>query len=132
MCCFSANVTSVSDTNLFARSSLGDRQFLVYSMQYEATSELAMILPLPVPPAAPEAAVRFIDLSGYPTFFADLRLGFPEPVMRGFQPQSAAVPKAASLKIHAVGSFEASFVPRPVDFGRLDPRFRLPEGVWDK
>ncbi len=132
MCCFSGNVTSVSDTNLFARSAVGDRQFLVYSMQYEADSELAMILPLPVPPAAPEDALQFIDLSGYPAFFADLRLGFPEPIPRGAPLQRLGAPQAKALRVYDVGSFEASFVPQPADFERLDGRFRLPAGVWDQ
>jgi hypothetical protein len=34
------------------------------------------------------------------------------------------------LKVHAVGSFEASFVPGLRDFSRLDPRFRLGDDVW--
>ena len=50
MCIFSLLVSSVANTNIFARSSVEGRQFLVYSMQYEADSELAMILPLPTPP----------------------------------------------------------------------------------
>jgi hypothetical protein len=41
-------------------------------MQYRAAGELAMILPLPVPPGCGEDAVRFIDLSGHASFFADL------------------------------------------------------------
>jgi hypothetical protein len=31
-----------------------------------------------------------------------------------------------------VGDFVASFVPSIKDFSRLDERFRLPEGVWEK
>jgi hypothetical protein len=36
------------------------------------------------------------------------------------------------LPVHDVGSFEASYVPSPDDFDRLDPRFRLPEVVLSK
>lgn len=32
--------------------------------------------------------------------------------------------------VHAVGSFEASFVPSMADWDRLDPRFRLPVDTW--
>jgi hypothetical protein len=39
---------------------------------------------------------------------------------------------SSSLRIHDVGSFEASFVPRIEDFDRLDARFRLPGHVWDR
>ena len=79
MCCFSQPVISVSATNIFARGGKDGRQFLAYSMIVNAEKELAMVLPLPVKVGATEEAVSFIDLSGYPDFFPDLRLGFPEP-----------------------------------------------------
>ena len=130
MCCFSRAVSSVSNTNLFARASANGWQYLVYSMKYEAADELAMILPIPTPPESPEEALRFIDLSGYPKFFDDLRLGFPEPQSRNLSLQAKIIPPPAALKVHDVGSFEASFVPTQDDFERLDPRFRLPKNVW--
>jgi len=76
MCCFSLNVTAVSATRIFARG-VNDSQYLVYSMAYEADTDLAMILPIPTPDHSPETAVRFIDLSEYETFFADMEKGFP-------------------------------------------------------
>jgi hypothetical protein len=131
MCIFS-ELASVSATKIFARSAPADasdrsavRQFLVYSMSYEASSELAMILPLPTPPAAPEDSLRFLDLSGYKDFFTDLSAPFPEPRSLSFED-----PVAARLVVHDVGSFEASFVPHQKDFSRLDPRFRLADEVW--
>jgi len=41
----------------------------------------------------------------------------------------AARGSAPTLQVHRVGAFEASFVPSRADFGRLDPRFRLPDEV---
>lgn len=128
MCVFSAAVSSVADTNIFARSSNGGKQFLVYSMRYQADSDLAMILPLPTPPSPPEDAIRFIDLSGYPRFFDDMGRGF-YIVSRG---ASAAPASRPTLKVHEVGSFQASFVPHLRDFAQLDSRFRLPEQVWEQ
>ena len=132
MCCFSQPVELVSDTNIFARSANG-RQFLVYSMSYAAVDDLAMVLPLPVPPNPPEDAVRFINLEGYPRFFDDMRRGFPVMMAtlssRGPASRSLEAPK---LQVHDVGSFEASFVPRIADFDRLDERFRIPLDVWDR
>ncbi len=124
MCIFSANA-NVADTKIFARRAASGGQFLVYSMRYEAEQELAMILPLPTPESAREDAVRFIDLSGYPTFFEDLDDAFPKP--RGGRSLALRTP----LAVHDVGSFEASFVPTLADFDRLDPRFRLPGTIWD-
>ena len=113
-------VASVSNTKIFARSSLNGRQFLVYSMSYEAESDLAMILPLPTPTNVSEEAVRFLDMSAYAEFFTDL--------YKPFITRSATF----SLMVHDVGSFEASFVPQKADFSRLDPRFQLDDTVWAK
>jgi hypothetical protein len=129
VCIFSSLVSSVANTNIFARSSIEGKQFLVYRMQYEADSELAMILPLPTPALPPEDAVRFIDLSGYPEFFTDMFHGFPIALTRG-QAAAAAIDGSATLKVHEVGSFHASFVPHQRDFARLDSRFRLPDQTW--
>jgi hypothetical protein len=132
MCCFSKPVKLVADTNIFARAAAGGGQFLVYSMKVNSAEELAMILPIPVPKASAEDAVRFINLEKYPNFFDDLRAGFPvPPAPRG----PANGPKAApglALKVVEVGSFIASFVPSIKDFARLDERFRLPGDVWDR
>src|SRR5262249_48891473 len=127
MCCFSRPVDAVSDTNIFARSSSGVRQFLVYSMRLSAKEDLAMILPIPVPKNPKEDAVRFINLEDYPDFFKDLALGFPT--------RSKSVEESLALKkleVVNVGSFEASCVPTVKDFARLDERFRLPDSAWEK
>lgn len=132
MCCFTEYVEKVADTNIFARA-VGERQTIVYSMAYAAKSALAMVLPIPVLPDSPEAAVRFINLEKCPDFFAELRRGFPRPdASMGVELLSVGDLATATrtLEVHDVGSFEASFVPRPEDFGRLDERFRLPAEIW--
>lgn len=134
MCCFSRPVQSVSATSIFARSGADGRQFLVYSMTLKAKEDLAMVLPLPVRPGSGEKAVSFINLGDYAEFFADLRKGFPEPLESRTRSNSRGLgaPPPAKLEIVNVGSFEASFVPTVADFSRLDERFRLPPGAWDK
>jgi len=135
MCCFSGKVELVADTNIFARASKGNRQFLVYSMRFKAADDLAMILPLPVPKATKDDAVTFINLEKYPTFFDDMYNGFPKPVYKSDpNAKSAREAKfeAPPLKVVEVGSFVASFVPAVKDFARLDERFRLPADLWDK
>jgi hypothetical protein len=130
MCIFSSEVESVSKTEIFARRSGTDKQFLVYKMNYQANSELAMILPLPIPPASPENAVQFIDLSGYPEFFEDMNEGFEIfDIDRGSKGMSRGM-SMSMLVVEQVGVFEASFVPSLQDFDRLDPRFCLPENTW--
>ena len=133
MCCFSRHVEKVWSTRIFARPLEAGRQLLVYGMSLEVASDVAMILPIPVPPGSRDDAVRFVDMSARPTFFDDVSALFPELV-----PQAGnlsfgllAAQPASVLVVHDVGDFEASFVPEIRDFSRLDARFRLPSDVWD-
>jgi len=130
VCCFTADV-HVSGTNIYARGQ-DDRQIVVYEMQYAAETELAMVLPLPVPPRPAEDAVAFINLERCANFFADLRLAFPgdEVLAGGIGHLADLSSKPRTLEVVQVGSFEATFVPRPEDFARLDERFRLPADLW--
>jgi hypothetical protein len=130
MCCFSRPVVAVTDTNIFARASKDGRQFLVYSMKIDAREELAMILPIPVPKASKDDAVRFINLEKYAEFFTEMDRGFPPPPPT--LGDNSRGGDAHGLKVVDVGSFVASFVPSVADFRRLDERFRLPTEVWDK
>lgn len=132
MCCFSGKVQLVADTNIFARAAKDGRQYLVYSMRLDTKSDVAMILPIPVPKASKEDAVRFINLEKYADFFAELRMGFPVKGGRGHSLGGAVAPAGGALKVVEVGSFIASFVPTQADFTRLDAKFRLDPSVWDK
>lgn len=125
MCCFSRNVKSVTNTNIFARDSKSSMQFVAYSMTFSAAEDLAMILPIPVLKGTSEKGIRFINLEKYPDFFTALNSPFPTPVPAG-------VGTPPKLEVVEVGSFEASFVPTINDFDRLDERFRLPAGSWNK
>ncbi len=131
MCCFSGRVEHVSGTKIFARNAGNGRQYLVYEMKFEAKTDLAMILPLPVPARSMEGDVRFIDLSGYDRFFVDMKAGFPESIHWMDLSASAFVGAVRpTLSVVEVGCFEASFVPTVNDFERLDARFRLPSETW--
>lgn len=123
----------VFGTRIFARME-GDRQALVYSMTISVRGDVAMILPLPVPPSPGEDALEFVDLEGYPDFFEDMAgLFLVEPAAaKGGVMRGGWSPSLPRLVVHAVGSFEASFVPTLRDFSRLDPRFRIADDVWQK
>lgn len=131
MCCFSGKV-DVSRTRIFARFVGQQSQALVYQMKYSTQDPVAMVLPIPTPAGSQEDAVKFFSLQKYKNFFADLQKGFPAPLAnsRGPVVTLGAVPK--SLKVEDVGDFIASFVPSVADFARLDERFRLPAGAWEK
>lgn len=125
MCCFSQRVEQVSRTQIFARRLDAHTQGLVYEMNVTAAGELAMVLPLPTDPAAGEGAVTFVDLSKAPYFFASLRALFPMTDELAPQARGTTFGARQTLAVHRVGDFEASFVPTPGEFERLDPRFRL-------
>jgi hypothetical protein len=133
MCCFSRPVTSVNATKIFARLTGKFEQGIVYQMNLDAPEDLAMILPIPVAQPAKDDAITFLNLEGYKDFFKDLEKGFPKPKTfgRGWGTDEKTTPKA-QLKVHSVGAFDASFVPNTKSFHRLDERFRLPDGTWDK
>jgi hypothetical protein len=130
MCCFSGAVNRVAKTRIFARADKDNLQSLAYQMEYSTAQDVAMLLPLPIAPGAGEHAVRFINLEEYADFFADLKAAFPEPPTKSAHSRGPVAASAAALPVAQVGSFEASFVPTRRDFSRLDPRFRMPEGVW--
>ncbi len=122
----------VGRTRIFARVA-GGTQHLVYAMSLSTPADVAMVLPLPVLRARGEAALRFVDLSGYADFFDDLEKHVLPPIQgplaRGAVDLGASIARPR-LVVHRVGAFEASFVPSVRDFDRLDRRFRLPEEVW--
>jgi hypothetical protein len=134
MCCFSRPIEHVSGTRIFARSLDDGMQALVYQMTLAATEALAMVLPLPVPVGADDDAVRFVSLEGYDAFFDDVAKAFPPPAAFGGAPLTRGMPppQAKKLEVHQVGKFEASFVPTLSDFSRLDERFRMPDGVFNR
>jgi len=123
----------VANTSIFARRVNEREQGLVYSLQLSVAGEVAMILPLPVLPGLGDDAVTFVNLEKHPDFFSDmLQLFFPPQPTRAQAKSGTLIAFGLpTLKVHEVGSFEASFVPTPRDFGRLDERFRLPAGIWD-
>jgi len=129
MCCFSRNVSFVRNTRIFARPLGGGRQVVAYQMNLGAPEDLAMILPLPVARDAAEKPLEFVNLEKYPDFFDDLAKGFPVPRSKSL---SFGDPAAGAIEVVKVGSFDASFVPTAKDFARVDERFRLPDGIWEK
>jgi hypothetical protein len=131
MCCFSRNVSFVKNTRIFARPLGGGIQAVAYQMSLGAPEDLAMILPLPVGRSAAKKPLEFVNLEKYDKFFGDLAKGFPVPRSKG----RSLGPPTDSVKIievEKVGSFDASFVPTVKDFARVDERFRLPDGIWER
>lgn len=120
----------ISDTSIFARRD-GDHQLLAYSMKLRAGEPVAMVLPIPTRVNSPEDAVSFVDLSDAPDFFSDLRHLFEVVQTQAKSGGIGGVLRGPrTLVVHAVGSFDASFVPKMADFARLDERFRLSDEVW--
>jgi hypothetical protein len=134
MCIFAQPVISVNNTQIFARVSENNTQFLVYQMNYKSREANAMILPIPVRQPVHEASLHFIDLKSYADFFSDLANGFPyqPPAFNIGCSKSRTAPTANSLEVLNVGNYVASFAPSLADFSRLDSRFTLPASIWAK
>lgn len=133
MCIFSASVSLVEGTKIFARRSSESKQLLVYSMAYEANQDMAMILPLPVGSHDEDETIHFMALDSYPNFFDDMLTGFPELMPELSRSFSGERGRSASkpLKVYEVGDYNASFIPSLEDFDRLDSKFKLSKQVWD-
>src|SRR6185503_5916508 len=116
---FAAPRVHVANTSIFARRLNEREQGLVYSLELSVAGEVAMILPLPVLPGLGDDAVTFVNVEKHPDFFGDmLRLFFPPETTRAQAKSRTFIALSApTLKVHEVGSFEASFVPSPRDFG---------------
>ena len=130
MCCFSKEIESVTNTQIFARQDGHGRQFVIYAMSISSKEEVAMVLPLPVLPGSGEKALMFVNLEKYPSLFDDMSKGFSD-AHAAADFLASDTPKT-SLAVENVGAFEASYVPTVADFSRLDPRFQLPPGTWEK
>lgn len=118
MCMFSAPVRDVSGTSIFVRVDAAGIQHTAYQMKVMAESSVAMILPVP---AKDPSTFEFIDLSDYAALFDDLAQSMTEPT-RSLR---------ELLAVERVGNYEASYAPSSTELRRLDPRFQLPEDVWD-
>ncbi|MEJ7603820.1 MAG: hypothetical protein WKG01_38395 [Kofleriaceae bacterium] len=143
MCCFSvatpiglfarlfAPRVEVSRTNIYARMIEPGIQALAYGMDLASARDVAMVLPLPVIAGGGEDAVRFVDLSAHPQMFRELAELFEGPLAG--PPEGGMVSRggAKPLAVREVGAFVASYVPTHADFSRLDPRFRVPEVLFE-
>ena len=131
MCIFTDEVGHVGDTQIFACSTSATRQGLIYGMSFSAARTLAMVLPIPVASGVPEDDVHFIALKDYGDIFERCRMPFmsDRPRKRDTYDDHDDHPRL-TLAVHAVGDYDASFVPTREDFDRLDPRFRLAPDVW--
>jgi hypothetical protein len=144
MCCFSvARPASwlgrlfrpkvyVARTNILGRMISPGVQALAYGMDLASERAVAMVLPLPVVPGSGDDAVRFISLEEHPTMFMRLSVLFDVWQTRS-APKSGGPLRLATSKlvVHKIGSFVASYVPTRADFSRLDPRFRLPDVLFN-
>lgn len=147
MCCFSVsiaprrwwqrlrgrtadNAVHVARTRILARRIDPKTQALVYQMDFGSKGDVAMILPLPVAADAIDGGVHFIDLSGWADLFTRLDALFPRPEAGVRKNLARAAGPMQSLPVLRVGSFEASVVPSPAEFVRLDSRFRMPPSFF--
>ncbi len=129
MCCFSGDEpVIVSGTKIFSRLNSRGENVLIYEMDVDASTEVAMVLPVP---RRDGGRFKFVDFSDYDDVFKDLESLFAE-MSDGDDLFDGGPVSAVGLPVQRVGNFDASFVPALADFSRIDARFRLAPGVWEK
>lgn len=128
MASFTQPVSGVSGTRIFARV-VNDRQFLVFSTSVRATGNLALVLPLPVPPGSGADAVRFHDLSLFPEIFVHLQELFQNT---GAMAVRGSLGRELMENTPALESpvEKVSFLPGRKAFETLEPCDRLSAAAW--
>ena len=129
MCIFTSEIKSVGDTRIFARQDV-NRQAVVYDMYLSTEFATAMVLPVPVASLSDDEKVEFIDLSTYPDFFDDIENMFPQWMSASIESYDSR--GSDLIEVQEIGVYEASFVPTPNDFKRLDPRFSLNSDFFEQ
>jgi len=129
MCIFMGGIDYVTSTRIFSRIE-SNRQAIKYDMYLSTNVETAMVLPIPVAAGQGDTSVEFVNLSEYENIFDDLEGLFPK--MRSPSIDTFSAGASLSLEVVQVGVFEASYVPTPNDFSRLDSRFRLNAAFFKK
>ena len=130
MCILIPNVDSVTNTNIFARSVIEDNsQYIAYQMNLSIKHEVAMILPIPICQNATENDFEFINLQNYPNFFKDLENLFPSDNFDSFTFTKNS--RGIYLPVYEIGDYIATFIPTIKDFDKVDPRFIMPDVIFD-
>jgi hypothetical protein len=135
MCMITRPVEEIRNTCIFARLDHQGSQYLVYSMDANFPSDLAMVLPLPVDRAVDdEQRFEFIDLSETHKFFWKMEGCFSQRIRPDRTNKEERFMggrgTGKTLPVIPLGDFEATYVPEFADFDRLDPRFRLDPDIW--
>lgn len=118
MCIISHKVNSVAKTNIFVSlNKSNNRQLVVYSNMVNTPNNNTMIMAVPYP-----TSIKFHDLSNYTKLFIDLKNSF-QPLL--FKQKKSRTPSFStnteSIKVHDVGSYQASIVESLDDIKNLDP-----------
>lgn len=134
MCIFANTVESVSNTRIAVCPLPGGAlQLTVYENKaFTSTPNNAMILPVPWGPQG----VKLINMQGYPGFWDDLELYFPQYTSVGFGGGANFAGKGsgwgmkAPLPVHQFGGYKCSVVPSIDDIDRINTTvFTLPEDI---
>lgn len=129
--CIMCDEARVFGTKIFSRLSRRGENVLLYQMGVESKHELAMVLPIS---RREGGRFKFVDFTGYSRIFEQLEKLFPD-LSDGddlFGGLTLAAGPESPLPVEKIGSFDASFVPTLADFDRVDARFRLKPGIWEK
>jgi hypothetical protein len=126
---------TVSGTNIFvAHLNKGTRQFTAYENivnigKEKITTSNAMILPFPLKQGE---SIELIDLSNYPTFFADCENCFKEQTKSNSRGISKSRSTDNYLEVQQVGGYKCSVAESLDDILKINPNvFVLPKDIHE-
>lgn len=122
--CITNGPAELSNTRILVIAGTNGRQLTVYQNSADTEIKNAMILPVPT-----TNGLELVDMTSYKDIFSKLSKYFPtlsRSIYKGFELNSS---DCDTLKIHKVGSYQASIVDSLNDFARVDSSFRLNPNV---
>jgi len=112
--CITNGPARLAKTRLLAVAGINGTQLTVYQNNARSETKNAMILPVPT-----TNGLSLIDMTQYKDIFSQLSTYFPKLKF------TRSAHSKNTLKVHYVGSYQASIVNSLADFDRLDTSFRL-------
>jgi hypothetical protein len=128
MSIFSQPVSAAADINLFGRVD-GDRQQLVIGMRISASTDTALIVPLPIRPGCGDHEVKLTLLTQRRAFFAAIAQGFQSTANTNQRRDEEEDDAPRTVRYTYADPIQTVYVPSPVGFNALDEAFRLPRAV---
>lgn len=116
--CMTNGPAKLSGTRILVIAGTNGQQLTVYQNSADTETKNAMILPVPT-----TRGLKLVDMTNYKDIFSKLSKYFPNLSRSAYK--GISLNSSDTLKVHKVGSYQASIVDSLDDFARIDSSFRL-------